>query len=139
MVMIAAGVGIGILGDWVIRQRKSIFHDPKEGSFVAALIRWLDYEMIDLEEVKSQSIPDIRQFAIFEEDAEEGLRPKRRGRKPVFPLEAWLSIAAKWENRDPICDAFTLEDLIRDSLGKNSDGSPIVSTQSYSAPGEGVP
>ena len=131
MVMIAAGVGLGILGDWVIRQRKFIFHDPAEGSFVAALIRWLGYEMVDLEEVEPQPIPDIRQLPIVEDDAEEVHRPKRRGRKPVFPLEAWLPIAAKWENRDPICDAFTLEDLIRDSLGKNSDGSPIVSAQSY--------
>ncbi len=131
VVMIAAGVGLGFLGDWAIRQRKSIFHDPEEGSFVAALIRLLGYEMIDLEEVEPQPIPDIRQLPIFEDDAEEVHRPKRRGRKPVFPLEAWLPIAAKWENRDPICDAFTLEDLIREKLGKNSDGSPIVSAQSY--------
>jgi hypothetical protein len=131
MVMIAAGVGLGILGDWAIRQRKSIFHDPEEGSFVAALIRLLGYEMIDLEEVEPQPIPDISLLPIVEDDAEEVHRPKRRGRKPVFPLEAWLPIAAKWENRDPICDAFTLEDLIRERLGKNSDGSPIVSAQSY--------
>ena len=57
--------------------------------------------------------------------------PARRGRKPTFPLERWIPIAMKWENRDPIRDAFTLGELIADLLGTNSDGSPIVSEQTY--------
>ena len=57
--------------------------------------------------------------------------PARRGRKPTFPLERWLPIAAQWENRDPIRDAFTLGELIAEHLGTNSDGSPIVSEQTY--------
>ncbi|MBN1451257.1 MAG: hypothetical protein JW963_09600 [Anaerolineales bacterium] len=138
VMMITAGVGLGILGDWVIRQRKFIFHDPAEGSFVMALIRFLCYEMIDLEEVEPQPIPDIRQFPIFEDDAEEIHRPKRRGRKQVFPLEAWLPIAAKWENRDPICDAFTLEDLIRDSLGKTRIAHRSFQRSPTTVPGEGA-
>ena len=129
--MIAAGMGLGFLGDWAIRQRRFIFQDPQEGSFAAVCVGLLGYELIDLEEVEPDYISDISLLPIFEDGAEEVHRPRRRGRKPVFPLEAWLPIAAKWENRDPICDAFTLDDLIRDSLGKNSDGSPIVSAQSY--------
>ena len=57
--------------------------------------------------------------------------PARRGRKPTFPLERWIPIAMKWENRDPIRDAFTLGELIAELLGTNSDGSPIVSEQTY--------
>ena len=57
--------------------------------------------------------------------------PARRGRKPTFPLERWLPITMKWENRDPIRDAFTLGELIAEHLGTNSDGSPIVSEQTY--------
>jgi hypothetical protein len=57
--------------------------------------------------------------------------PTRRGRKPTFPLERWIPIALKWENRDPIRDAFTLGELIAEHLGTNSDGSPIVSEQTY--------
>lgn len=57
--------------------------------------------------------------------------PARRGRKPTFPLERWIPIAMKWENRDPIRDAFTLGELIAEHLGTNSDGSPIVSEQTY--------
>ena len=57
--------------------------------------------------------------------------PARRGRKPTFPLERWIPIAMKWENRDPIRDAFTLGELIAEHLGTNSDGSPVVSEQTY--------
>jgi len=83
------------------------------------------------EEVDENFFPEINLFPTFDEVLTIINRPKRRGRKPTFPLEAWLPIAAKWENRDPIRDAFTLEDLIRESLGENSDGSPVVSAQSY--------
>ena len=57
--------------------------------------------------------------------------PTRRGRKPTFTLERWVPIALKWENRDPMRDAFTLGELISEHLGTNSDGSPIVSEQTY--------
>ncbi len=131
LVMTTVGVGLGYLIDWAIRRRKSIFHAPKEGSCVEALVRLWGYEMICKEEVECKIIPEVNLFPTYNEVRKMSSRPKRRGRKPTFPLEAWLPIAAKWENRDPIRDAFTLEDLIRESLGENSDGSPIVSAQSY--------
>ena len=131
LIMTTFGTGLGILVDWAIRRRKFIFHTLKEGSFVDALVRLWGYEMIYLDEVESQIVPEINLLPAFDEAVDMVHRPKRRGRKPTFPLEAWLPIAAKWENRDPMVDAFTLEDLIRDRLGKNLDGSPIVSTQSY--------
>ena len=131
LVMTAVGLGLGLLIDWAIRRRRFIFQAPKEGSCVEALVRLWGYELICQEEVEYHIIPEINLFPTFDEVLNMVNRPKRRGRKPTFPLEAWLPIAAKWENRDPIRDAFTLEDLIRESLGENSDGSPIVSAQSY--------
>jgi hypothetical protein len=56
---------------------------------------------------------------------------RRLGRKPNFPLERWLPIAQKWENRDPLVDAFTLGELISEHLGTHPDGSPIMTEQSY--------
>lgn len=131
LMMTTVGAGLGLLVDWAIRRRRFIFHTPKEGTCVEALLRLWGYEITCQEEVENTIIPEINQLPVLDEVVDLVHRPKRRGRKPTFPLEAWLPIAAKWENRDPICDAFTLEDLIRDSLGKNLDGSPIVSTQSY--------
>ena len=131
LVMTAVGVGLGYLVDWAIRQRRSIFRLPPEGGCAEALVRLWGYEMTCEEEVEYNIIPEINLFPTFDEVLNMVNRPKRRGRKPTFPLEAWLPIAAKWENRDPIRDAFTLEDLIRESLGENPDGSPVVSAQSY--------
>ena len=55
----------------------------------------------------------------------------RRGRKPTFTVDRWVPIAMKWENRDPIRDSFTLGELISEHLGRNGDGSPIISEQTY--------
>lgn len=131
LVMTTVGFGIGFLIDWAIRRRKFIFQNPKEGTCVETLVRLWGYELVCKEEVEYNIIPEINLFPTADEVRKMVSRPKRRGRKPTFPLESWLPIAAKWENRDPIRDAFTLEDLIRDSLGQNPDGSPIVSAQSY--------
>ncbi len=89
------------------------------------------YELNVLEEVKTEieKVPmpgpgGMEPFVLLD-------LPTRRGRKPTFPLERWLPIAAQWENRDPIRDAFTLGELISEHLGTNLDGSPIVSEQTY--------
>jgi len=131
LVLATVSIGLGYLIDWAIRRRKSIFRVPHEGSCADALVRLWGYEMNCVEEVDENFFPEINLFPTFDQVLNMVNRPKRRGRKPTFPLEAWLPIAAKWENRDPIRDAFTLEDLIRESLGENPDGSPIVSAQSY--------
>ena len=131
LVLTAVGMGLGYLIDWAIRRRKSVFRLPHEGSCAEALVRLWGYEMTCQEEDEYTMIPEINLLPTFDEVLDMINRPKRRGRKPTFPLEAWLPIAAKWENRDPMRDAFTLEDLIRESLGENSDGSPVVSAQSY--------
>ena len=131
LVLITAGLGLGYLVDWAIRHRKSIFRVPQEGGSAEVLLRLWGFEMTCEEETEYNIMPEINLFPTVDEVIGMINRPKRRGRKPTFPLEAWLPIAAKWENRDPIRDAFTLEELIRESLGENPDGSPVVSAQSY--------
>ena len=122
MVLIGLGVGYGI--EWLILHRKSIFRDLQSDS----LAEWI---MI----LWGIEVPPLKKEPETEGESEAVLNylnlPTRRGRKPTFTLDRWLPIAAKWENRDPIRDAFTLAELIADHLGTNPDGSPIVSEQIY--------
>jgi hypothetical protein len=130
LVLTAAGFALGYLVDWLIRHQKSIFHSLQEGSWAEMLVHLWGYDLKfgaeSTNQIDSEAplIPKLDSFELIE-------RPRRRGRKPTFPLERWLPIAVQWENRDPIRDAFTLGELISDHLGTNSDGSPVVSEQTY--------
>jgi hypothetical protein len=131
MVMVAVGIGLGHWIDQMIRLRKSIFHSPKKGSWTEAFMNLWGYasKADEMTAQKSSPLPTpdppmLEPFVLLD-------LPTRRGRKPTFPLERWIPIALKWENRDPIRDAFTLGELIAEHLGTNSDGSPIVSEQTY--------
>lgn len=130
MILVVGGIGLGHWIDQLIRLKKSIFRDPQKGSWTEAFMNMWGYEV----KTKEMGQPPTT-APIYEPPAIEPVTlfhaPARRGRKPTFPLERWLPIAAKWENRDPIRDAFTLGELIADHLGTNSDGSPIVSEQTY--------
>lgn len=117
MVLFGLGLGYGI--EWLILHRRSIFHDPQPDS----LAEWIVI-LWGIEPPPLQTEPAPVELIFLD-------RPTRRGRKPSFTLERWLPIAAKWENRDPMRDAFTLAELISDHLGTNPDGSPIVSEQTY--------
>lgn len=121
LVLIGLGVGYGI--EWLILQRKSIFRDPRPDSLAEWIMILWGIELPPPDrEAEGDPAPDELQYLY---------RPTRRGRKPTFTLDRWLPIAAKWENRDPMRDAFTLAELIADHLGTNPDGSPIVSEQIY--------
>jgi len=131
MGMMAVGVGMGHWIDQMIRQKKSIFRNPQKGGWAESFMNLWGYKLkVEDNEAQKNSplpIPDppmLEPFVLLD-------LPTRRGRKPTFPLERWIPIALKWENRDPIRDAFTLGELIADHLGTNSDGSPIVSEQTY--------
>ncbi len=128
MILVTVGVGLGLWIDQLIRLKKSIFHHPQKGSWTEAFMNLWGYELKEKEVVQIQTTPPepqmIEPFDLFN-------MPARRGRKPTFPLERWLPIAMKWENRDPMRDVFTLGELIAEHLGTNSDGSPIVSEQTY--------
>ena len=125
------GIGLGYWVDRMICQRRSIFRSPQKGSWTEAFMNLWGHELKIKEEVSpgidTLSTPEpsmIEPFVLLD-------LPTRRGRKPTFTLERWLPIALKWENRDPMRDAFTLGELISEHLGTNSDGSPIVSEQTY--------
>lgn len=127
--MVATGVGIGHRVNGMIHQKRSIFRSPSRGSWAEAVMNLWGYELNGDEQVspfhlEKEPTSMIEPFVLLD-------LPKRRGRKPTFPLERWLPVALKWENRDPIRDAFTLGELISEHLGTNSDGSPIVSEQTY--------
>ena len=128
MMLVVAGIGLGHWIDQLIRLRRSIFHHPQRGSWTEAFMNLWGYELKEKDMLQTQTFtPEpqmIEPFDLFN-------MPARRGRKPTFPLERWIPIAMKWENRDPIRDAFTLGELIAEHLGTNSDGSPIVSEQTY--------
>lgn len=128
MILVVAGIGLGHWIDQLIRLKRSIFHHPQKGSWTEAFMNLWGYELKEKESAQTQTRPTepqiIEPFDLFN-------MPARRGRKPTFPLERWIPIAMKWENRDPIRDAFTLGELIAEHLGTNSDGSPIVSEQTY--------
>lgn len=129
--MVAVGIGLGHWVDRMIRQKKSIFNSPNKGSWTEVFMKLWRHESIGEENtpLEIDSVPEPNP------DAPELFElldlPARRGRKPTFPLDRWLPIAVQWENRDPIRDAFTLGELICEHLGTNSDGSPIVSEQTY--------
>jgi hypothetical protein len=132
LILVAVGVGLGHWIDQMIRLRKNVFRSPQRGSWIEAFMNLWGYELTienPEEEQKTSPPPNpdppmIEMFEILD-------LPTRRGRKPAFPLERWIPIALKWENRDPIRDAFTLGELIAEHLGTNPDGSPIVSEQTY--------
>lgn len=125
-ILVAAGIGLGHWIDQMIRLKRSIFHDPPKGGWTEAFMNLWGYELKekDANQTTATEPQMIESFDLFN-------MPTRRGRKPTFPLERWIPIAMKWENRDPIRDAFTLGELIAEHLGTNSDGSPIVSEQTY--------
>ena len=125
------GIGLGLWVDRMIRQKRSVFRSPQKGSWTEAIINLWGYEL----KSKEETAPGIDTIPTPEPSMIEPSvlldLPARRGRKPTFTLERWLPIALKWENRDPMRDAFTLGELISEHLGTNSDGSPIVSEQTY--------
>jgi len=119
MVLLGLGVGYGV--EWLILNRKFIFRNARPDS----LAEWLTILW------GIEPSPPVIEAEPAPQDLQYLNLPTRRGRKPTFTLERWLPIAAKWENRDPMRDAFTLGELIADHLGTNPDGSPIVSEQTY--------
>jgi hypothetical protein len=131
LVLAMTGLGLGYLVDWSIRRQRFIFRTPQQSICADAIVRFWGYKLNYIEEAVIQAMANPDLPCTLEEILIIPDKPKRRGRKPTFTLERWLPIAAKWENRDPMRDAFTLGELIAEQLGTNSDGTPIVSEQAY--------
>jgi hypothetical protein len=126
--MVLPGLGLGYGVEWLILQRKFIFRDPQPDSLAEWVVLLWGIALPPLEENSKAGSSEKPASPV---EYQYLNLPTRRGRKPTFTLERWLPIAAKWENRDHMRDAFTLAELIADHLGTNPDGSPIVSEQTY--------
>ena len=130
LVFVAIGFVLALIIELSIRERKAIFSSSQAGSWSVRIAYWWGYELLT-EGEPTQSAAQV-DLASEENNINDWLkRPRRRGRKPAFPLERWLPIALKWESRDSMRDAFTLEELIAEHLGTNADGSPVVTVQAY--------
>ena len=128
--LIVAGFVTACCIDAAIRNRVVFFLSLQPGHWRERILYWWGYELVAQDDTQlSEELDGLTADIALIED--KPLRPRRRGRKPAFPLERWLPIAAQWEGRDSIRDAFTLAELIAEHLGTNPDGSPVVSEQAY--------
>lgn len=135
MLIVTSGVKLATRVDQAIRDQRSIFSQTNRGRLARLVMRVWGYETDSLksaEEAEPEPNPMIEELGLTYAEAMDLVQQTRkRGRRPDFTLEQWLPVTVKWETRDPIRDAFTLGDLIIEFLGKNEDGSPIMSEQSY--------
>ena len=133
--IITFGVKLASNVDQAIREQRSIFSKTNRGPCAKLLMRLWGYKT-DLpeaaEDIETETNSGLDELGLTYDDAMDLInQTRKRGRRPDFTLERWLPITVKWETRDPIRDAFTLSELIIQFLGKNDDGSPIISEQSY--------
>ena len=135
MLIIASGVKLASRIDQAIKDQRSIFGQTNRGRLSRLVMRLWGYETDSLEKVEDaepELNPMMEELGLTYAEAMDLVQQTRkRGRRPDFTLEQWLPVTVKWETRDPIRDAFTLGELIIEFLGKNDDGSPIISEQSY--------
>ena len=135
MLIIASGVKLASRIDQAIKDQRSIFSQTNRGRLAKLVMRLWGYETDSLEKVEDaepELNPMMEELGLTYAEAMDLVQQTRkRGRRPDFTLEQWLPVTVKWETRDPIRDAFTLGELIIEFLGKNDDGSPIISEQSY--------
>ena len=130
----ALGIFVGYKTDRMIREQKYIFNTSQKNKGAELLMRIWGYEkrykeVSESENIEKHTDPDLDMD--YEEVMNLVNQPNRRGRTPDFVLEDWLSVAVRWESREPGVDAFTLADVISEKLGTHPDGSPAMSEQSY--------
>jgi hypothetical protein len=128
--LVLAGMGIGYFFDWAIRKKMFIFRTLRKGSWVEAMIKLWGFEF-QIEQLADCSIqiPTLTPEAIHVQTILE--KPRRRGRKPTYPIDRWKRVVLKWENRDPLRDTMTLTDLLAEEFGTHLDGSPGMAEQTY--------
>lgn len=131
--LLTVGVGLGHMISRMIREQRSIFRSPRKGGKTEKIMELWGYEVCDETKITENfkieipiDPPIMEPFNLMNVPT-----TPRRGRKPTFTVDRWVPIAMKWENRDPIRDSFTLGELICEHLGRNDDGSPIISEQTY--------
>ena len=130
--LLVAGVGLGHLVNKLIREKRSIFRSPGKGGITEKIMNVWGYELGDTQKPGDEWNGLVEPEVSDETSSSlEEITTPRRGRKPTFTVDRWVPIAQKWENRDPIRDAFTIGELISEHLGTNEDGSPVISEQTY--------
>jgi hypothetical protein len=128
--LVLTGMRMGYFIDMGIRKRSFIFLAPPTGGWVDTLIRIWGFEPIDGE----KEIPTISESTHTPEEdnvLENMNKPRRRGRKPTFPIDRWRRVVLKWENRNTLRDTMTLAEVLSKEFGTNVDGSPRMAEQSY--------
>lgn len=58
-------------------------------------------------------------------------RPRRSGRIPMFSIEEWTEAVLDWDNRDTWRKPMKLSEFLAIKFGRNADGSPIVSDNTF--------
>lgn len=135
LLVIMSGVRLASKIDRAIQKQQSIFGMTRRGKFARLLMRIWGYQTSapgETSDPEPETNSGLEELGLTYDEAMDLInQTRKRGRRPDFTLERWLPITVKWETRDPVTDAFTLSELIIQFLGKNEDGSPIISEQSY--------
>lgn len=57
--------------------------------------------------------------------------PPKRGRPAMHSIDEWIPVVSAWENRDRWRNTLTLSEFLAERFGRNADGSPLMSANSY--------
>ncbi len=128
--VVMAGMGLAYFMDRAIRNQNLIFHAPKPGGWVDALIRIWGFALVEKQPETLVPSSPVLNFPTNEVLAILN-KPRRRGRKPTYSIDRWKRVVFKWENRDTLRDTMTLAELLAEEFGTNADGSPKMTEQSY--------
>jgi|WetSurMetagenome_2_1015567.scaffolds.fasta_scaffold10698_5 hypothetical protein len=140
LVLIGAGIRAGSqmdrficqgdLEDWTIYQSSQ----P-----VRNLVSWLGYEEAQLVVQEAPTVVNKEKEELSTgavQEAEEILalidKPKKRGgRHPTHPLDKWTRVVVAWEKLDKDRYPITLNEFLCEHFGRNADGSPGMSENSF--------
>jgi hypothetical protein len=128
-ILILALIGVGI---WAGLQLDQIIRAGyvEDWAPISKIALWLGYQEKQPEDKvctqpDPQNAPDV--LALVEKPR------KRGGRTPTYPLDKWTRVVVAWEKRDTIRNPITLNEFLCEHFGRNADGSPGMSENSFYA------
>jgi hypothetical protein len=128
--LVLVGMGLAYFMDRAILGQRFIFHAPRPGSWVEALIRTWGFELIGKQPENSATPATAATFAVDEALAILN-KPRRKGRKPNYTIDQWMHVVLAWENRDTLRNTMTLVEMLGEIFGAHPDGSPRTTASSY--------
>jgi hypothetical protein len=128
--LVLAGMGLGYLIDITIRRQGFFNQSLSRASWVSVLIKAWGFDLID-KESEFPSIPILVHSLEVDDTLAILSKPRKRGRRPSYPIDRWKRVVLKWENRDTHRSMMTLTELLAEEFGTNADGSPKISEQTY--------